>query len=213
MSSDDEGNQDITVHVKREGDDKEKEELKRQLADMEEKLTLLAAQKFKEKKEQLGAPESVNTPEELLQWAEEHQDDSLQQLPPKSSSNSKGGAGQIPLSAQSGETEGEYDSVQSMIRDLYRKAEASSDKQEKIEAKALLSEMWVKYRRGLRELGKYSRSYTDEQKPVSRSTKTPEVMIGEQTEDEEEGVVEKMNREWRKRQKMRKEHSNEDDKA
>jgi len=141
-------------------------------------------------------------------------EDAKANLPPENSSDSekKGGAGQIPLSAQSGEKEGDYDSIKDMISDLHRLADSGS-KQEKREAKGILDEFWKKYRRGLRELGKYSRSYSEEKKSVSRSQKIPEVIIGQESESEEEGEIAKMNREWRKRQKMRKEHSNEDDKA
>jgi len=128
----------------------------------------------------------------------------------ESSSNSekKGAAGQIPLSMQSGKgaAKGEYESYKSMIKDLYRKAKASPDKQVRAESKAILDDLWFKLARAQEKLGKGSFVYTEGEEPSRKTHKEPEIVVGKQS-DNEKGLIEELNEEFRKREKMKREGS------
>lgn len=102
----------------------------------------------------------------------------------------RGGSGQIPLSQQSRGGSRSFDSVDEMIDDLRVRASAKTKEGE--ECQSILDELFRKAFKGQTE--------------TKLAFKEPEIKGKILRGGREEGIIEKMNEQFRKKRKMRKQH-------
>jgi len=133
----------VNINIGSQGNEgKSKEELESENEDLKNKLSIIAARRFEEKKKQLNAPASIKTVEELMAWQAEKQADPTRRT----------SSGALSLEGQ-GNTGGvEFENQQEMI-DFLQRRKASGTAEEKREAKAVLDELWRKMLKGKEKAG------------------------------------------------------------
>jgi len=125
-------------------EDSEKEALIEENEDLRNKLTLVAHAEFERKKRSLGAPQEIETPEQLQGW----------EMAKKSKEGEKGSFGTAPLSSQTSQnTDMEFESHEELV-DFLRLKEREGSAEEKAEAKAVLDELTKKMLEGVKEAKK-----------------------------------------------------------
>ncbi len=141
------------------------EEEKAEKEELRTKLTLIAEKEFERKKRELGAPEDIETVEQLKGWARaKGKSDEDLEAERLAEPVGHGSGGQASLDQASGVSNKEYDSVESMIDDLRAKSQSSEDAQTRREAQAVLNELFAKSSRGFLEQDKGKTVYIDKSK-------------------------------------------------
>jgi len=126
--------------------------------DFKQKLELLATKEFNEQKRKCGAPNSIETPNELLEWVRTHKQAEREADPVGYNKKHNIGAGQATLSQQSGSGEHEFDSKEEMI-DFLRRAERSRDSEEAKNAKLILDDLFKHSMQSMDKMGSVRTKY------------------------------------------------------
>lgn len=180
----------IEVTVKKEDAEDEIKRLKEALEEKSKehedaitKLNMVANKEFEEKCRKLGAPNYIRTPEELAEWNEQLKNKAHAER--KADPHLQQSSGTLSLSSQhSNENDPtSYDSHEEMVDDLRRRASAGTEL-ERREAKAILDELMRKDLEGIKE-GRLRQQY--------------EAKISK-----EDPLMSQINKEFWKRQKMKK---------
>ena len=156
----------------------DKVKLRADLEDANAKLSIVSERLFQYKKRDLGAPNSISTPQELMEWQENQKNNHEDPV-------GRGGVGVVSLENQDnlGNNSEGYESEKEMIDDLRNKA-SLGDKN----AKLILARLYVKTWQGRRESPRMiTEEFVGEKDPLT---------------GQEKGLIETMNEDFRKREKL-----------
>lgn len=110
---------------------------------LQSKLKIIAEKRFEEKRERLGAPDSIKTIDELREWEKTHRPDPI----------GKGGSGSLSLEGNLraiGNLKDGFDSQEELVEFLVDRKHSGTPEERK-NAEAILNKLYEKTYKGLRE--------------------------------------------------------------
>ena len=137
--------------------------LKAELADSNAKLSLVAERLFQFKKRDLGAPQSISNPKELMEWQENQKNNNDD---PISHNRKTGqGAGQIGLQGNlnGGNNSKSWEDNESMIFELVQTKNIGTPEERK-NAQAILNALWEKQKDAMKSGDLPNKIYEDDLK-------------------------------------------------